>query len=67
MKLNEVLDPKEFAMRLNKQSGTRPARVVKLIDMLKAKAKASNPRRDDPRHHDEEAGMDPDLKTLPSG
>ena len=67
MKLNEVLDPRDFAIRLNQQSGERPARIVKLIDMLKAKSKASNPRRDDPRHYDEEAGEDPDLKTLPSG
>ena len=67
MKLDEVLDPREFAIRLNQTSGERPVRISKLIDMLKAKSKSNNPRRDDPRHHDEEEGVDPDLKTLPTG
>lgn len=67
MKIDEVLDPKEFAMRLQQTSGKRPDRVSKLISLLKAKSKKNNPHRGDLRHHDEEAGMDPDLKTLPTG
>jgi len=67
MKLDEVLDPKEFSMRLQQTSGSRPDRINKLITLLKAKSQKNNPRAGDLRHKDEEEGVDPDLKTLPTG
>lgn len=67
MKLDEVLDPKEFAVRLQKSSGNSPDRINKLITLLKAKSQKNNPRAGDLRHASEEEGVDPDLKTLPTG
>ena len=62
MKLDEILDPKQFALRLSQSSNKLPDRVKKLIAVIKKHSEKGTPRTDDLRHADEVEEFDKDAK-----